>query len=256
MTAKFLRGIYTMDEAFLWEKYSKTKDPKIKEQLTLRYMPLVKLIAGRMAMYFGGNVEYDDLVSYGSLGLLDAIEKYDSQKGVKFETYAYTRIRGAIIDCVRSQDWVPRSIRQKAKEVEKAYIEIEKEGKIPTDEEVAKRTGLTLSEFQKLKEKISSGMILSLEGFLEQNYEIKIGGLEDFVSHPEVFIENEELKEVLRQEIESLSENEKMVILLYYFEELSIKEIAKILGVSESRVSQLHTRALLKLRAKLEKHLG
>lgn len=118
-----------MDDALLWEKFTKTKDPKIKEQLIIKYMPLVKLVAGRMAIYFGGNVEYDDLVSYGSIGLLDAIEKFDSQKGVKFETYAYTRIKGAIIDCVRNQDFLPRSIRQKAKEIERAYIEIEKKVK-------------------------------------------------------------------------------------------------------------------------------
>jgi len=244
-----------MDEALLWEKFIKTKDPKIKEQLIIKYMPLVKLVAGRMAIYFGGNVEYDDLVSYGSIGLLDAIEKFDSQKGVKFETYAYTRIKGAIIDCVRSQDFLPRSIRQKAKEIEKAYIEIEREGRTPTDHEVAKRVGLSISELQKLQEKISSGMIVSLDSFLEQNYESKIGGLEDFVSQPEHFIENEELKEVLRQQIDNLLENERMVIVLYYYEELSIKEIAKILGVSESRVSQLHTRALLKLRSALQKYL-
>ncbi len=244
-----------MDDAFLWEKFTKTKDPKIKEQLIIKYMPLVKLVAGRMAIYFGGNVEYDDLVSYGSIGLLDAIEKFDSQKGVKFETYAYTRIKGAIIDCVRSQDFLPRSIRQKAKEIERAYIEIEKEGKTPTVQEVAKRIGISIDELQKLQEKISSGMIISLESFLEQNYESKIGGLEDFVSQPEHFIENEELKEVLRQQIDSLMENERMVIVLYYYEDLSIKEIAKILGVSESRVSQLHTRALLKLRSALQKYL-
>ncbi|AEM74500.1 FliA/WhiG family RNA polymerase sigma factor [Caldicellulosiruptor acetigenus] len=244
-----------MDDAFLWEKFIKTKDPKIKEQLIIKYMPLVKLVAGRMAIYFGGNVEYDDLVSYGSIGLLDAIEKFDSQKGVKFETYAYTRIKGAIIDCVRSQDFLPRSIRQKAKEIEKAYVEIEREGKTPTDQEVAKRVGISVNELQKLKERISSGMIISLDSFLEQNYESKIGGLEDFVSQPEHFIENEELKEVLRQQIENLMENERMVIVLYYYEELSIKEIAKVLGVSESRVSQLHTRALLKLKAALQKYL-
>ncbi|BCS80489.1 FliA/WhiG family RNA polymerase sigma factor [Anaerocellum diazotrophicum] len=244
-----------MDDAFLWEKFTKTKDPKIKEQLIIKYMPLVKLVAGRMAIYFGGNVEYDDLVSYGSIGLLDAIEKFDSQKGVKFETYAYTRIKGAIIDCVRSQDFLPRSIRQKAKEIERAYIEIEKEGKTPTVQEVAKRIGISIDELQKLQEKISSGMIISLESFLEQNYESKIGGLEDFVSQPEHFIENEELREVLRQQIDSLMENERMVIVLYYYEDLSIKEIAKILGVSESRVSQLHTRALLKLRSALQKYL-
>ncbi|WAM36801.1 FliA/WhiG family RNA polymerase sigma factor [Caldicellulosiruptor acetigenus] len=244
-----------MDDAFLWEKFIKTKDPKIKEQLIIKYMPLVKLVAGRMAIYFGGNVEYDDLVSYGSIGLLDAIEKFDSQKGVKFETYAYTRIKGAIIDCVRSQDFLPRSIRQKAKEIEKAYVEIEREGKTPTDQEVAKRVGISVDELQKLKERISSGMIISLDSFLEQNYESKIGGLEDFVSQPEHFIENEELKEVLRQQIDNLMENERMVIVLYYYEELSIKEIAKVLGVSESRVSQLHTRALLKLKAALQKYL-
>lgn len=244
-----------MDDVLLWEKFIKTKDPKIKEQLIIKYMPLVKLVAGRMAIYFGGNVEYDDLVSYGSIGLLDAIEKFDSQKGVKFETYAYTRIKGAIIDCVRSQDFLPRSIRQKAKEIEKAYVEIEKEGRTPTDQEVAKRVGLSISELQKLQEKISSGMIVSLDSFLEQNYESKIGGLEDFVSQPEHFIENEELKEVLRQQIDNLMENERMVIVLYYYEELSVKEIAKVLGVSESRVSQLHTRALLKLRSALQKYL-
>lgn len=244
-----------MDDALLWEKFIKTKDPKIKEQLIIKYMPLVKLVAGRMAIYFGGNVEYDDLVSYGSIGLLDAIEKFDSQKGVKFETYAYTRIKGAIIDCVRNQDFLPRSIRQKAKEIEKAYVEIEREGKTPTDHEVAKRVGISVDELQKLQERISSGMIISLDGFLEQNYESKIGGLEDFVSQPEHFIENEELKEVLRQQIDNLMENERMVIVLYYYEELSIKEIAKVLGVSESRVSQLHTRALLKLRSALQKYL-
>ncbi|WP_041723102.1 FliA/WhiG family RNA polymerase sigma factor [Caldicellulosiruptor hydrothermalis] len=244
-----------MDDALLWEKFIKTKDPKIKEQLIIKYMPLVKLVAGRMAIYFGGNVEYDDLVSYGSIGLLDAIEKFDSQKGVKFETYAYTRIKGAIIDCVRSQDFLPRSIRQKAKEIEKAYIEIEKEGKTPTDQEVAKRIGISVDELQKLQDRISSGMIISLDSFLEQNYESKIGGLEDFVSQPEHFIENEELKTVLRQQIDNLMENERMVIVLYYYEELSIKEIAKVLGVSESRVSQLHTRALLKLRSALQKYL-
>jgi RNA polymerase sigma factor for flagellar operon FliA len=244
-----------MDDALLWEKFTKTKDPKIKEQLIIKYMPLVKLVAGRMAIYFGGNVEYDDLVSYGSIGLLDAIEKFDSQKGVKFETYAYTRIKGAIIDCVRSQDFLPRSIRQKAKEIERAYIEIEKEGKTPTNQEVAKRIGISVEELQKLQDRISSGMIISLESFLEQNYESKIGGLEDFVSQPEHFIENEELREVLRQQIDNLLENERMVIVLYYYEELSIKEIAKVLGVSESRVSQLHTRALLKLRSALQKYL-
>lgn len=244
-----------MDDALLWEKFIKTKDPKIKEQLIIKYMPLVKLVASRMAIYFGGNVEYDDLVSYGSIGLLDAIEKFDSQKGVKFETYAYTRIKGAIIDCVRSQDFLPRSIRQKAKEIEKAYVEIEREGKTPTDQEVAKRVGISVDELQKLQERISSGMIISLDSFLEQNYESKIGGLEDFVSQPEHFIENEELKEVLRQQIDNLMENERMVIVLYYYEELSVKEIAKVLGVSESRVSQLHTRALLKLRSALQKYL-
>lgn len=209
-----------MDDALLWEKFTKTKDPKIKEQLIIKYMPLVKLVAGRMAIYFGGNVEYDDLVSYGSIGLLDAIEKFDSQKGVKFETYAYTRIKGAIIDCVRSQDFLPRSIRQKAKEIERVYIEIEKEGKTPTNQEVAKRIGISVEELQKLQDRISSGMIISLESFLEQNYESKIGGLEDFVSQPEHFIENEELREVLRQQIDNLLENERMVIVLYYYEEL------------------------------------
>jgi len=243
-----------MQENLLWKQYKLNKDPKSKEELILKYMPLVKIVAGRLSLYFGNNVEYEELVSYAVIGLLDAIEKYDYTKGVKFETYAYLRIKGAVIDNIRNLDWVPRSIRQKAKDIEKAYIELEKEGLEPTEQNVAKKLGMSIEEYSRIQDKITSGTIMSLENYLEQNYEMNIGGLYDFTNQPELILENNELKEFLIKEIENLTEREQMVLKLYYYEELSVKEISKILGVSESRVSQLHTKALLKLRAKLDKY--
>lgn len=245
-----------MQEAALWKQYIQTKDPKLKEELILKYMPLVKIIAGRLSLYFGTNVEYDDLISYGTLGLLDAIEKYDINKGVKFETYAYLRIKGTIIDNIRSLDWVPRSIRQKAKEIEKAYHDLENEGKKATNQEIAKKLNITVEELSKIQDKVSAGMIISLDNYIDQNSESKIGSIYDFVNQPEDFIENDELKNILKKEIDNLNDNERMVITLYYFEELTVKEISKIMGISESRVSQLHTRSLMKLRGKINQYFN
>lgn len=240
----------------LWKQYGETKDPSIREKLILEYSHLIKFVAGRLSIYFGSNVEYDDLVSFGVFGLIDAIDKFDISKGVKFETYASLRIRGSIIDSIREMDWVPRSLRQKNKELEKVYFEIENElGHAATDQEVADKLGITLDEFYKLLNDVNVSSMVSLEEFLEQNYEIGVD-----TSHsskedsPEKYAEISEVKEILADSIGKLPEKEKTVISMYYFEELTLKEISAIMKVSESRISQLHTKAILRLRGKLARH--
>ena len=239
----------------LWKQYSETRDQSIKEQLIIEYVDIIKYVAGRLSMYFGSNVEYDDLVGYGVFGLIDAIDKFDINKGVKFETYASLRIRGAIIDSIRELDWVPRSLRKKSKDVEKAYSELENElGHAATDEQVAERLGITVDELNKILQDVNMSSMVSLDDYLEQNYEIGFDAIhegEDII--PEKRIEVTEIKEILSQSINKLPEKEKMVVSLYYFEELTLKEISAIMKVSESRISQLHTKAILRMRSKLER---
>ena len=240
----------------LWKLYSETKDQSIKEQLILEYADLVKYVAGRLSIYFGSNVEYDDLVGYGVFGLIDAIDKFDLSKKVKFETYASLRIRGAIIDAIREQDWAPRSLRKKCKELERAYYELENElGHSASDQEVADRLGITLDEFNKLLQEVNISQMISLEDYLEQNHET---GLDQFSMQreegsPEQRMEVIELKEILADAIDKLPEKEKMVVTLYYYEELTLKEISLIMNVSESRISQLHTKAIMRMRGKLDR---
>ncbi|MGE5328619.1 MAG: FliA/WhiG family RNA polymerase sigma factor [Deltaproteobacteria bacterium] len=237
----------------LWKAYSENKNPGIREKLIIEYSPLVKFVAGRLSIYFGSHVEYDDLVSFGVFGLIDAIDKFDIGKGVKFETYASLRIRGSIIDSIREMDWVPRSLRQKTKEIEKVYSEVENElGHAATDKEVADKMGITVEDFSKLLNEVNVSSMMSLDEFLEQNYEIGVESnnvLKDGI--PENYIEVNELKEILSDSLSKLPEKEKMVVTFYYYEELTLKEISAIMGVSESRISQLHTKALLRLRGKL-----
>lgn len=237
----------------LWKAYAETKSPAIREKLIIEYSPLVKFVAGRLSIYFGTHVEYEDLVSFGVFGLIDAIDKFDLTKGVKFETYASLRIRGSIIDSIREMDWVPRSLRQKSKEIEKIYSEVENElGHAATDREVADKLGITVEDFSKLLNEVTISSMMSLDEFLEQNYEIGVEShnvLKEGI--PENYIEASELKKTLGDSINKLPEKEKMVITLYYYEELTLKEISAIMSVSESRISQLHTKALLRLRGKL-----
>ncbi len=240
----------------LWKQYGETKDPAIREKLILEYSHLIKYVAGRLSIYFGSNVEYDDLVGFGVFGLIDAIDKFDLSKGVKFETYASLRIRGSVIDSIREMDWVPRSLRQKNKELEKLYCEMENElGHAASDKEVADKLGISLDEFYKLLNEVNVSSMVSLEEFLEQNYEIGVdmsrGSKED---RPENYVEIAEVKEILADSIGKLPEKEKTVVSLYYFEELTLKEISAIMKVSESRISQLHTKAILRLRGKLARH--
>lgn len=240
----------------LWKQYGVTRDPAIREKLILEYSHLIKFIAGRLNIYFGSNVEYDDLVGFGVFGLIDAIDKYDLNKGVKFETYASLRIRGSIIDSIREMDWVPRSLRQKNKELERAYAEIENTlGHSADDKEVADKLGVSLDEFYKLLNDVSISSMVSLEEFVEQNYEIGIDVPNSSKSDsPERQTELAEMRDILTEAIDKLPEKEKTVISLYYLEELTLKEISAIMKVSESRISQLHTKAILRLRGKLARH--
>ena len=240
----------------LWKKYCETRDPSIKELLIIEYADLVKYVAGRLSIYFGSNVEYDDLVGYGVFGLIDAIDKFDISKKVKFETYASLRIRGAIIDSIREQDWAPRSLRKKGKELEKAYFEIEnKLGHSATDQELAEKLGITSDEFNKLIQEVNMSQMISLEDYLEQNHETGLDPLsmDRDTSLPEQRMEVVELKETLSDAIMKLPEKERTVVTLYYYEELTLKEISVIMKVSESRISQLHTKAILRMRGKLER---
>lgn len=240
----------------LWKQYSRNKSPDIREKIILEYAHLVKYVAGRLSIYFGNNVEYDDLIGFGIFGLIDAIDKFDIKKGVKFETYASLRIRGAVIDSIREMDWVPRSLRQKGKDLEKIYTDLENElGHAATDKEVAEKMGMTQDEFSKYLNDVNVSSMISLEEFLEQNYEIgvDVSGISN-EDNPEIFAEISEARDILSDSIDRLPEKEKTVITFYYYEELTLKEISAIMKVSESRISQLHTKAILRLRGKLARH--
>ena len=250
-----------MDEAGrnkLWDDYAKTKSPEIREKIILEYAPLVKLVAGRLSMYLGYNVEYDDLVGYGVFGLIDAIDKFDFMKEVKFETYASLRIRGAILDQIRKMDWIPRTIRQKQKKIDAVMKEIEStKGRAATDEEIAAGLGISQDEYSAWQSQMKITGVVSLNEFMDSGSEIPADqSNQRRFDSPEEVIEKEELKKVLQDALELLTEKEKKVILLYYYEDLTLKEISNILEVSESRVSQLHTRALQKLKTKMGNYMG
>lgn len=231
----------------LWKLYKDTKDIEYKQTLIERYVQLVKIVAGRMYNYYGGNVEYEDLIGFGIFGLIDAIDKFDINRDLKFETYAQIRIRGSIIDSLRKIDWVPRGLRKKAKEIEKAVSIIEnKLGRSATIKEIANELNINEIEVESILSEISTINVLSLEETLVSKGDIYLN-LSDLES-PEKKFEIKELKSILKEAIEDLNEKEKIVVSLYYFEELTYKEIANILEVSESRISQLHSKAILSLR--------
>ncbi|MFP4697274.1 MAG: FliA/WhiG family RNA polymerase sigma factor [Eubacteriales bacterium] len=241
----------------LWEVYSQNKSKEIKDKLIIEYSQLVKVVAGRLNMYLGNNVEYEDLLGYGVFGLIDAIDKFDYKKGVKFETYASLRIRGAILDQIRKMDWIPRSLRQKQKKIETIKNELEnKLGRQARDEEIAKGLGISKEQYLNWLSQLSMLNLISLDDFVEQGYENKIQPLQQQkFEQPEKVIEKKELKKILKTTLDELTENESKVIILYYYEELTLKEISYILGVSESRISQLHTKSLQKLKQKLGKYV-
>lgn len=238
----------------LWEKYMQTGSEKLREQIIVEYVPLVKLVAGRLNMYLGYTVEYDDLVSYGIFGLIDAIDKFDYGKGIKFETYASLRIRGSILDQIRKMDWIPRSVRQKQKQIETAIVNLEKEkGNNLKDQDIAGALGISVEEYRSWEGMTNISNIASLDEFMEQGAE---NGMKEprnnVYLEPEQAIDREEVKKILAEALELLTEKERRVVVLYYYEELTLKEVASVLEVSESRISQLHSKAL----EKMKKYLG
>ncbi len=244
-------------EEELWKIYKKTKDKKIREHFVKQYAPRVKYVAGKIAIGMPQNVDFDDLVGYGVFGLLDAIEKFDPNKDIKFKTYAVTRIRGAIYDELRSIDWVPRSVRQKAKELERVIGKLENRlGRSAKDEEIAKELGISVRDLRTLILKISGASILSLSDVWYVGDESdKVSVMETIESprslNPDVIVEREEVKNIIVQAISDLPDKEKKVLILYYYEDLTLKEIGEVLQVTESRISQLHTKAIMRLRSKL-----
>jgi RNA polymerase sigma factor for flagellar operon FliA len=242
----------------LWVDFKATGDPGMREKLILHYSPLVKYVAGRVGVGLPPNIESADLVSYGIFGLIDAIEKFDLERAIKFETYAINRIRGAIIDELRSIDWIPRSVRYKAREVEKAYQALEaKLQRTPTEAEVAAQMGVKLEELHAIFSQVSFVNVVALDELLhaggERGDKMTLGDtLEDpKAPDPINLFEGEETKFILAQAINTLPEREKIVVTLYYYEGLTLAEIGQVLGVTESRICQMHTKAVLQLRAKL-----
>jgi RNA polymerase sigma factor for flagellar operon FliA len=245
-------------EAQLWREYRQGGSDAAREQLIVGYSPLVKYVAGRVAIGLPPNVEFDDLVSYGIFGLIDAIDKFDPERGIKFETYAIARIRGAIMDGLRNNDWVPRSVRQKAKELEKVCNELENRlGRYATDQEISASLNISLEEFYRLLKEVSCTTLSSLdEIWLTKNPEDDNVRVLDLIeneesSDPEQLYEIAELKAALTKAIDALSDREKLVITLYYYEGLTLKEIGETLNISESRVSQIHTKAIFRLQGRL-----
>jgi RNA polymerase sigma factor for flagellar operon FliA len=243
----------------LWRRYKAEGDERARERLVVAYSPLVKFIAGRMASGLPAHVEESDLISYGLLGLIGAIERFDLEREIKFETFAVARIKGAIIDELRSLDWVPRSVRAKARDVEKAHATLEaKHGRTPTDEEMAEQLEITLEEFNGALLDIANSSVLALDDLWTFADPEGGGGqisVLDTIQDPAAVDPHSEaeasaLKDRLADAIESLPERERLVIALYYYENLTLREIGEVLGVTESRVSQLHTKAVLALRSR------
>ena len=242
----------------VWLDFKNNNSSEARDKLILHYSPLVKYVAGRVSANLPQNVEAADLVSYGIFGLIDAIEKFDIEREIKFETYAIARIKGSIIDELRSLDWVPRSVRSRSKELERVMVELENKFKrVPTDEEAADAMNMTIKEFHGLLSQLSYTSVIALEelwavGTDKDERVSLIDTVEDANSaDPSDIFEVSETKEVLAEAIDKLPEREKIVVALYYYENLTLREIGEVLGVTESRVSQMHTKAVVRLKAKL-----
>ncbi|MBI4259345.1 MAG: RNA polymerase sigma factor WhiG [Actinobacteria bacterium] len=244
--------------AELWAEFKETGSREARERLILHYAPLVKYVASRVASGLPATVEQADLVSYGMFGLIDALEKFDTTRAIKFETYAIPRIKGAIIDELRAMDWVPRSVRSKAREIEKAYTALEtKLKRAPSDREIARHLGMGVDDLHDVVTQISFVSVMALDELLS------VGGdrgetvsvldtlADEGALDPTTGLEGRELRSLLASAINSLSEREKLVVTLYYFEGLTLAEIGEVLGVTESRICQIHTKAVGQMRGNL-----
>jgi RNA polymerase sigma factor for flagellar operon FliA len=234
-----------------------------QEQMVLQYAPLIKYIASRLALRLPSHISLDDLISSGIIGLIDAIHKFDPSKNISFKTYAEFRVKGAILDELRSLDWIPRSVRKKTHVIENAYSELQKTlGRPAEPEEVAEALGLQMDEFYQLLDETKSVSLVELEGVwkaISGNADVMESDLPEIlldenVRDPFMAVHFSQLQEVMVRGIEALPDKEKLLISLYYYEELTMKEIGQIMGYTESRISQLHTQAMLRLRSKLREH--
>lgn len=236
-------------------------DPQTRAKIINEFAPLIKYIASRIAMRLPPHIDINDLINAGVIGLMDAIDKFDASKQIKFKTYAEFRIRGAILDELRSMDWVPRSVRQKARKVEDAYSKLESSlGRPARDEEIAKELGMDMDNFHKLLSETTSVSLLSLDDLGEDDSEPSKRNLIEYIMQdekdwPSHKIGTSEIRDMVAQAIQSLPEKERMVISLYYYDELTMKEIGHVLKFTESRVSQIHTKSILRLRSKMQKIL-
>ena len=252
-TARIPLKDYT--DAFFGNGKSLTQEKR--EELILKYSPLIKYVAGKLAMRLPPNISRDDLISSGVIGLMDAIEKFDSSKKIRFKTYAEFRIRGAILDELRALDWVPRSIRKKTTELEKTYQYLEKVlNRPPNDKEVAKALGISIEKFHKLLDKTKNVTFLDIETIRRRMPDNNEKDLFDLIGNdneinPFTLLNKTEIKEILAKAITALPEKEKIVVSLYYYEDLTMREIGEIMGYTESRISQMHTKAMLRLRVRL-----
>jgi RNA polymerase sigma factor for flagellar operon FliA len=246
----------------LWRRYKAHNDSVARDRLILTFAPLVKYVAGRMSSALPSHVEETDLISYGLLGLIGAVERFEPERQVKFETYAVTRIKGSIIDELRALDWVPRSVRARAREIERKSAELEHRlQRAPTDDELSTALGMTLDEFQSAISQISNSSIVALD----EMWSVTAGGEplslidtigDNRMTDPAALLDITELRDTLADAIARLPEREKIVVALYYYDGLTLREIGDVLGVTESRVSQLHTKAILRLKGRLQEERG
>jgi len=252
-------GVKEVELRDLWRRYKDDGDKGARERLVVAYSPLVKFVAGRLGAGLPSHVEDADLISYGLMGLIGAIERFEPERGIKFETFAMTRIRGAIIDELRSLDWVPRSVRARARQIEKANAKLEHQlHRAPTDAEVAEELDMSLDDFQETLTRISNSSVVALDELwtLSDSSGDQVSLLDTIQDpaavDPALEMDTTEMKDRLADAIARLPEREKLVVALYYYENLTLREIGEVLGVTESRVSQLHTKAVLRLKSRLQ----
>lgn len=245
-------GVDFMKIEELWKKYKETNSIEYKNLLIEQYVHLVKIVSGRLYNYYGGNVEFDDLMGFGAFGLIDAIEKFELERNLKFETYAQIRIRGAIIDSLRKIDWIPRSLRKKSKDLEEAIKKAENRlGRNVSVQDIALEMDESVENIEKLLTEVSTFNISSLDDLLSINNNVGIKSNSEGL--PEESFLKDELFESLKDSIDILPEKEKLVVSLYYYDELTYKEIAAVLDLSESRISQIHSKAIIRLKSSLKK---
>lgn len=244
----------------LWQSYGRRRDPELRDRLVLHYAPLVKYVAGRVGTGLPAHVDIADLVQSGVFGLVDAIERFEPERGLKFETYAMQRIRGAVLDDLRAQDWVPRSVRSRAREVERALERLEARlQRTATDSEVAEELGISVPELRDTYAQLQLTSVVALDELVavgRDGASLAETLPDDSMPDPGAVLDRAENRRLLAQAVSQLAERDRVVVSLYYFENLTLAEIGGVLGVTESRVCQLHTRAVLRLRSKLQKALA